>query len=67
MSQLSALWNANSVAVIGATERAGAMGRAPIEYLKRFGYSGKIYPVNPKGGTILDLPVFSNINEIKAL
>ena len=65
MSQLSALWNANSVAVIGATERAGAMGRAPIEYLKRFGYSGKIYPVNPKGGTILDLPVFSNINEIK--
>lgn len=65
MSQLSALWKADSVAVIGATERAGAMGRAPIEYLKRFGYSGKIYPVNPKGGTILDLPVFANINDIQ--
>ena len=65
MSQLSALWKADSVAVIGATERAGAMGRAPIEYLKRFGYSGKIYPVNPKGGTILDLHVFANINDIQ--
>lgn len=64
MSQLSALWMANSVAVIGATERAGAMGRAPIEYLKRFGYSGKIYPVNPKGGSILGLPAFTNVLEI---
>ncbi|MSZ45527.1 MAG: acetyl-CoA synthetase, partial [Actinobacteria bacterium] len=66
MSPLSALWNANSVAVIGATERVGAMGRAPIEYLKRYGYSGRIYPVNPKGGTILELPAFTKITEINA-
>lgn len=65
MSELSALWNANSVAIIGATERAGAMGRAPLEYLKRYGFSGKIFPINPKGGTILDLPAYTNITEIK--
>ena len=65
MSELSALWNANSVAIIGATERAGAMGRAPLEYLKRYGFSGKIFPVNPKGGTILDLPAYTNITDIK--
>ena len=66
MSNLSALWNANSVAVIGATERAGAMGRAPIEYLQRYGYNGKIYPVNPKGGVILGLDAFTKITEVKA-
>ena len=64
MSNLSALWSAGSIAVIGATERAGAMGRLPIEYLQRFGYRGFIAPVNPKGGSILGLPAFSTLAEV---
>ena len=66
MTQLSALWSAQSIAVIGATERVGAMGRAPIEYLKRYGYKGEIYPVNPKGGTILGLTAYASVTEIKS-
>ena len=65
MTQLSALWSANSIAVIGATERAGAMGRAPIEYLQRYGYKGEIFPVNPKGGTILGLTAYPSIKAVK--
>lgn len=60
-SALSALWSAESIAVIGATERVGAMGRLPIEYLQRYGYSGCILAVNPKGGTVMDLPVYPTI------
>ena len=63
-STLSALWSAESIAIIGATERAGAMGRLPLDYLQRFGYQGKIYPVNPKGGTILGLEAFTSVTEI---
>jgi succinyl-CoA synthetase alpha subunit len=67
-SQLTALWAAKSIAIIGATERDGAMGRAPIEYLQRYGYHGVIYPVNPKseGGTIFGIPAFGKVTDIQA-
>ncbi len=61
---LRALWSARSIAVIGATERPGAMGRLPIEYLQRFGYAGIIAPVNPKGGTILGLAACTSIADV---
>lgn len=66
MTQLSALWSAKSIAVIGATERVGAMGRAPIEYLQRYGYKGEIFPVNPKGGTILGLNASASVKDVKS-
>ena len=66
MNNLSLLWNAQSIAIIGATERENAMGRAPIEYLQRYGYAGKIYPINPKGSTILGLQAFTTITEVKS-
>lgn len=66
MNNLSLLWNAQSIAIIGATERENAMGRAPIEYLQSYGYEGKIYPINPKGSTILGLRAFTTITEIKS-
>lgn len=53
MSQAIAnLWRANSIAIIGASDREGAMSRLPISYLKKYGYQGEIFPVNPKGGEI---------------
>ena len=66
MNNLSLLWNAQSIAIIGATGRENAMGRAPIEYLQRYGYAGKIYPINPKGSTILGLQAFTTITEVKS-
>ena len=66
MNNLSLLWNAQSIAIIGATEREHAMGRAPIEYLQRYGYEGEIYPINPKGSTILGLQTFTTITEINS-
>ncbi len=63
-SALRALWSARSIAVIGATERVGAMGRLPIDYLQRYGYGGHIAPVNPKGGEILGLPAYTSVGEV---
>ena len=62
--QLSALWSASSIAVIGATERVGAMGRLPVEYLQRFGFAGRILPINPKGGTVLGITAYPSIESI---
>ena len=65
MNDLSLLWRATSIAVIGATERENAMGRAPIEYLQRFGFKGDIYPINPKSSTILGLASYAKISDVK--
>lgn len=63
-AELRALWAASAIAVIGATERPGAIGRLPIEYLQRYGYAGKIYPVNPKGGSVLGIEAYSSLRAV---
>ncbi|MFD5467793.1 acetate--CoA ligase family protein [Kitasatospora sp. NPDC127059] len=64
MSAISALWNADSIAVIGATERKGALGRKPMDYLLRYGYKGRILPINPRGGEILGVPAYPSLREV---
>jgi acyl-CoA synthetase (NDP forming) len=62
-SPLKALWSARSVAVIGASDRAGAPGRLPIEFLQRYGYQGAILPVRPDGATVLGLASFATVQD----
>ena len=38
----------SSVAVIGASENPNKIGGRPLLYLSRFGFKGKVYPINPK-------------------
>lgn len=61
---LTPLWDARSVAVVGATERPGALGRLPLEFLARYGYAGRVHPVNPTAGTVLGLPAFASVAAI---
>jgi acyl-CoA synthetase (NDP forming) len=37
-----------SVAIVGASENPNKLGGRPLLYLSRFGYKGKVYPINPK-------------------
>ena len=45
---LDATMNPRSVALIGASDREGSVGRVVIENVVRGGYAGAIYPINPK-------------------
>ena len=58
---LTPLWDARSVAIVGATERAGALGRLPVAFLQRYGYRGRILPVNPRSDTVLGLPAHPTV------
>jgi len=60
---LSSLFSPRSIAVIGASENPGA-GRNVLENLRLVGFSGKVFPVNPKRKTVLGLPCFSSVKEI---
>jgi acetyltransferase len=51
--RLSALFDPASVAVYGATERPGAIGRRLLEGLRAGGYSGAIGAVNPRHRSVL--------------
>ncbi len=53
-----------SVAVIGATEDRGGVGRSLVSNLKQTSFGGGVYPVNPKRSTVLDLPCYPRVREL---
>jgi acetyltransferase len=53
-----------SVAVIGATEDRGGVGRSLVSNLKQTSFGGGVYPVNPKRSTVLDLPCYPRVGEL---
>jgi len=53
-----------SVSVIGASRRAGTVGRAILDNIRTGGYSGHLYPVNPHAGEIGGLPCLGSADEL---
>ncbi|HRA48748.1 MAG TPA: CoA-binding protein, partial [Thermomicrobiales bacterium] len=58
MPNLSALLNARSVAIVGASTREGSFGWHLLRQLLDFGYSGAIYPVHPTATEIAGLETY---------
>lgn len=61
---LKAMFDPDSIAVIGATQDFTRIGGRPIDYLLRAGYKGKVYPVNPKYDEIAGLRCYHAIEDI---
>ncbi len=61
---LSKLYKPDSIAVIGASGTPGKMGYTVMNNILVNGYEGRVYPVNPRGGEIMGLPVCSSIAEL---
>lgn len=56
---LDPFFRPRSIALVGATERAGSVGRAIWENLREFG--GDVFPVNPKHAAICGTKAFANL------
>lgn len=61
---LSRVLEPRSVAIIGASANPDKRGYQIIKALKKAGYNYPIFPVNPRGGAILDLPVYPAIDAL---
>ncbi len=61
---LDALFLPNSVAVIGASERSGTVGRTVLENLLHPSFQGKVYAVNPRHPEICGLKTSPTIGDI---
>jgi len=47
MSRLRAALDPTSVAIIGASDNPNKVGGRPVHFLDKFGFKGKVYPINP--------------------
>lgn len=63
---LDRLYRAGSVAVIGAVAPGGhgRLGSKPVEYLRRYGFPGPVYPINPNHREIAGFPCYPSIGEV---
>lgn len=58
------LFNPRSVAVIGASREPTKVGYTLLKNIINSGYSGNIYPVNPKADEVLGLKCYKSISEV---
>ncbi len=63
-SALDAIFAPTSIAVVGATESAGSVGRTMVENLLQGGFAGEIYPVNPKRPSILGIKAYPSVSAL---
>ncbi|HSW23597.1 MAG TPA: CoA-binding protein, partial [Burkholderiaceae bacterium] len=61
MDAISRLLQPRSVAVIGASADATKTAGRPVSYLVKHGYTGAIYPVNPKVDRIGELSCYRDV------
>lgn len=62
--QLDHIFQPKTVAVVGATENPGSVGRTVMHNLMATSFGGKIFPVNPKRDTVLGLKAYPSLKAI---
>ncbi|MBO9997741.1 MAG: bifunctional acetate--CoA ligase family protein/GNAT family N-acetyltransferase [Cyanobacteria bacterium SID2] len=61
---LNAIFYPKTVAVIGATEKPGSVGRTLLWNLISNPFGGTVFPVNPKRGSVLGIKAYSDISSV---
>ncbi len=63
-AEIEAIFHPRSIAVVGASANPDTPGYDYVSSLQTFGYSGRIYPVNPRAREILGLPAFASLRDV---
>lgn len=61
---MNRFFDAQSVAIIGVSTTPTNLGQLIVHNLLRFDYQGVIYPVGPKGGSVLGHKIYSTVCDI---
>jgi len=61
---LNFMFNPSTVALVGASQRPGAIGAVLARNLVSAGFKGDIFPVNPKYKTIEGLPAYPDVDSL---
>jgi acyl-CoA synthetase (NDP forming) len=58
------IFDPRSIVVYGASSDPDKLSGRPLDYLKRFGYGGKLYAVNPRRESVQDIPSHASISDV---
>lgn len=61
---IDAFFKANGIAIVGASDDITKIGGRPVHLLLKYGYKGRIYPVNPKGGQIQGITAYTSVRDL---
>src|SRR5579884_3832995 len=61
---LEFFFSPRSVAVVGASERPGSVGRALLWNLISSPFGGTVYPVNPTRGSVLGVKAYASVQDL---
>src|SRR5215216_6298927 len=64
--QLDAIFRPETVAVIGATERPGSVGRTIMWNLVSSPFGGTVFPVNARRPNVLGIKAYPSVSEVPA-
>jgi acetate---CoA ligase (ADP-forming) len=64
MSRLKAALDPRSIAVIGASENPNKVGGRPVHYLDKFGFNGKIFPINPSRAEVQGHRCYKSLDDL---
>lgn len=62
--ELDGIFHPKNVAVVGASEREGSVGRTVVWNLLKTPFGGSVFPVNPKRSSILGTKAYPSVSEI---
>ena len=63
-ANIKAIMEPRSIAVIGATDRPGSVGRAVVTNIIEAGFGGVLYPVNPRARSVVANRAYPSISDI---
>ena len=64
VEQVSALFNPRNIAIIGASDRPQSYAFRVFRNLKRYGFAGTIYPVNPGRTEVWDMTCYPDLRSL---
>ena len=64
MADLSPFFTPRSVAIVGATENVIRIGGRPLDYMLRYNFPGRVYPVHPKLKQIQGVTAYPSLTDI---
>ncbi|MBU4609399.1 acetate--CoA ligase family protein [Achromobacter sp. GG226] len=60
---LDAFFDAKGIAIVGASGDITKIGGRPVHLLKKYGYAGPIYPINPKADEVQGLTSYASVRD----
>src|ERR1700716_2063892 len=64
MSRLTPALDPKSIAIIGASENPNKVGGRPVHYLDKFGFKGRIFPINPSRTEVQGYKCYKGLDDL---